>query len=59
MKLGVYTAILHDESLREALEVIGPDMAVNIAHEDVSFGPLEGLRAAAGTVKSADAMLVG
>jgi hypothetical protein len=33
MKLGAYTACLHDKVL-EALEWIDPRMAVNIEHED-------------------------
>ncbi|WKG01632.1 sugar phosphate isomerase/epimerase [Mycolicibacterium sp. HK-90] len=41
-----------------ALERVDPEMWVNIEHEDVSFGPLEGLRVAAETLKTADATLV-
>lgn len=41
-----------------ALERVDPEMWVNIEHEDVSFGPLEGLRVAAETLKTADSTLV-
>ncbi|SFG07075.1 AP endonuclease family 2 C terminus [Mycobacterium sp. 455mf] len=41
-----------------ALERVDPGIWVNIEHEDLSFGPLEGLRVAAETLKTADATLV-
>ncbi len=40
-----------------ALADVDPDMWVNIEHEDVAFGPLEGLQIAAHTLKAADAVL--
>ena len=42
-----------------ALEAVDPDMWVNIEHEDVAFGPLEGLQVAAETLKSANSASVG
>lgn len=38
-----------------ALHRVDPDMWVNIEHEDVAFGPLEGLQVAAETLKAANA----
>jgi sugar phosphate isomerase/epimerase len=40
-----------------ALREVDPQMAVNIEHEDVSLGPIEGLEAAAAVLKAADAAL--
>ena len=37
---------------------VDPDMAVNIEHEDVEFGPLEGLQVAAETLKAANSATV-
>ena len=42
----------------QALEKVDPDMAVNIEHEDVEFGPLEGLQVAAETLKAANSATV-
>jgi sugar phosphate isomerase/epimerase len=42
-----------------ALERVDRGMAVNIEHEDVELGPLEGLRVAAETLNSANSALVG
>jgi sugar phosphate isomerase/epimerase len=42
----------------QALEAVDPDMWVNIEHEDAAFGPLEGLRVAAETLKSANPVAV-
>ena len=42
-----------------ALEAVDPDMWVNIEHEDVAFGPLEGLQVAAETLKTANSASVG
>ena len=41
-----------------ALEAIDVDMWVNIEHEDVELGQLEGLEVAAETLKSANSALV-
>jgi sugar phosphate isomerase/epimerase len=41
-----------------ALEKVDPDIAVNIEHEDVEFGPLEGLQVAAETLKTANSAMV-
>jgi sugar phosphate isomerase/epimerase len=43
----------------QALERVDPDMAVNIEHEDVELGQLEGLRVAADTLKAANSAVVG
>ena len=43
----------------QALERVDPGMWVNIEHEDVSFGPLEGLRVAAETLKAANSVVAG
>ena len=43
----------------QALERVDPDMAVNIEHEDVELGQLEGLRVAADTLKAANSAAVG
>ena len=40
-----------------ALHEVDPDMYVNIEHEDVSLGPIEGLEVAASVLKAADAAL--
>ncbi|GAA4678336.1 sugar phosphate isomerase/epimerase family protein [Frondihabitans cladoniiphilus] len=40
-----------------ALREVDPDIAVNIEHEDVSLGAIEGLEIAAGVLKDADAAL--
>lgn len=37
----------------QALHTVDPDMAVNIEHEDTAYGPIEGLRIAAETLKAA------
>jgi sugar phosphate isomerase/epimerase len=37
----------------QALRAVDPDIAVNIEHEDTSFGPIEGLRVAAEVLKAA------
>lgn len=37
----------------EALYAVDPEMAINIEHEDTSFGPLEGLKVAAEVLKDA------
>lgn len=42
----------------QALERVDPDMWVNIEHEDVAFGPLEGLTVAAETLKAANSASV-
>jgi sugar phosphate isomerase/epimerase len=42
-----------------ALEAVDPNMWVNIEHEDVAFGPLEGLQVAAETLKTANSASVG
>ena len=42
----------------QALERVDPGMAVNIEHEDVAYGPLEGLRIAAETLKAANSTTV-
>ena len=42
-----------------ALEAVDPDMWINIEHEDVEFGPLEGLQVAAETLKAANSASVG
>jgi sugar phosphate isomerase/epimerase len=42
----------------KALEQIDPDMAVNIEHEDVELGQLEGLQVAADTLKAANSAAV-
>ena len=41
----------------QALERVDPNMWVNIEHEDVAFGPLEGLQVAAETLKTANSAL--
>jgi sugar phosphate isomerase/epimerase len=41
-----------------ALERVDPDMAVNIEHEDVELGQLEGLQVAADTLKAANSATV-
>ncbi len=41
-----------------ALGEVDPDMAVNIEHEDVELGRLEGLRVAADTLKAANSVAV-
>jgi sugar phosphate isomerase/epimerase len=41
-----------------ALHEVDPDMLVNIEHEDVSLGPIEGLEAAAKVLREADAALL-
>ena len=38
----------------QALQEVDPNMGVNIEHEDVEFGPLEGLQVAAETLKAAN-----
>ena len=43
----------------QALEKVDSNIAVNIEHEDVEFGPLEGLRVAAETLKAANSTSVG
>ena len=43
----------------QALERVDPDMAVNIEHEDVELGQLEGLQVAADTLKAANSAAVG
>jgi sugar phosphate isomerase/epimerase len=40
-----------------ALHEVDPDMLVNIEHEDVSLGRIEGLEVAAKVLKDADAAL--
>jgi sugar phosphate isomerase/epimerase len=40
----------------QALGKVDPDMAVNIEHEDVELGRLEGLRVAADTLKAANSV---
>jgi sugar phosphate isomerase/epimerase len=40
-----------------ALRDVDPDILVNIEHEDVELGPIEGLRVAADVLKQADAAL--
>ena len=42
----------------QALERVDPDMAVNIEHEDVELGQLEGLQVAADTLKAANSATV-
>jgi sugar phosphate isomerase/epimerase len=42
----------------QALEKVDPNMAVNIEHEDVAYGPLDGLRIAAETLKAANSAKV-
>ena len=42
----------------QALERVDPDMAVNIEHEDVELGQLEGLQVAADTLKAANSAAV-
>ena len=42
-----------------ALEQVDPNMAVNIEHEDVELGQIEGLQKAAETLKAANSALVG
>ena len=42
----------------QALERVDPDMWVNIEHEDVAFGPLEGLKIAADVLKAANSATV-
>jgi sugar phosphate isomerase/epimerase len=37
----------------DALRAVDPDIAINIEHEDTSFGPIEGLRVAAEVLKQA------
>ncbi|MFV0459022.1 MAG: sugar phosphate isomerase/epimerase family protein [Actinomycetales bacterium] len=41
----------------EALRAVNPDMLVNIEHEDVELGRIEGLQVAAGVLKDAAAQL--
>ncbi|MEP9393751.1 MULTISPECIES: sugar phosphate isomerase/epimerase family protein [Gordonia] len=41
-----------------ALAAVDPNMAVNIEHEDVSLGQIDGLREAAQTLRAADSALV-
>jgi sugar phosphate isomerase/epimerase len=43
----------------QALEKVDPNMAVNIEHGDVAYGPLEGLRIATRTLKAANSTTVG
>ena len=43
----------------QALQKVDPNMAVNIEHEDVQLGQLEGLKVAAETLKAADSAVVG
>jgi sugar phosphate isomerase/epimerase len=40
-----------------ALQEVDPNMLVNIEHEDVSLGPIEGLQVAAKVLRDADAAL--
>jgi sugar phosphate isomerase/epimerase len=51
----------HDTALwarfLQALHDVDPNMAVNIEHEDVSLGRIEGLEVAAATLKEAAALL--
>ena len=42
----------------QALERVDPEMAVNIEHEDVELGQLEGLQVAAQTLKAANSAVV-
>ena len=42
----------------QALERVDPDMAVNIEHEDVELGQLEGLQVAAETLKAANSATI-
>lgn len=51
--LGVGHDVGYWRSFLDALEAVDPDMAVNIEHEDASYGRIEGLEVAAGVLLAA------